>query len=196
MSCCDKQEDFCVGLGETFVATFRWETPQITSTPITAISKAAPAVVTATANGMVDGWRAAVVSALGMTEINATRYPPEGRDWHKGTVLTANTVQFNSLNSGDFSAYTSGGFLVYYTPQSLASASAVMTIRDAPTTGNVLLTLTSSPLAGIVLDDTAKTIVVTFATAALAWVSGFYALDLTDSTGKITQLSTGAITIK
>jgi hypothetical protein len=194
MSCQNKQ-DFCVGAGETFQPILRWGSEVLISKPITGISQAAPVVVTAVAHGIPDGWRAAVVSAKGMTQINAQNFPPQGNDWQKATVLTVDTIQLNKVNSADYAAYLSGGFLVYNTPVTLAGMTGVMTIRDAPLTGNILATLTSSPAAGLTLNDTTKQILPVLATTGLLWSVGYYDLELTDSGGKVTQLLTGTITI-
>lgn len=190
---CQNIQNFCVGAGETFQPILRWGSEVLISKPITGISQAAPVVVTAVGHAVPDGWRVAVVSAKGMTQINAKTFPPTGTDWQKATVLTADTVQLNKLNSADYTTYTSGGFLVYNTPVSLSGLTAVMTIRDAPLTGTVLTTLTN--ISGIALNDTAKTIIPTLATAALTWNTGYYDLELTDAGGKVTQLLTGTITI-
>ena len=192
---CQNTQDFCVGAGETFQPTIRWSTDVLGSKAITAISQAAPAVVTAPAHGIPDGWQVSVVSAKGMTQINAKEFPPRGVDWQKGTVLTVDTVQLNKVNSADFAAYTSGGFLVFQTPVSLAGASGIFTIRDAPVSGAVLATLTSSPAAGLTLNDTTKTITPVLATAALTWTVGYYDLEITDSTGRVWQVLSGTITI-
>jgi len=188
------QHDFTVGRGETFQPVFQWGSATLTSIPITAISQAAPAVVTASGHGVPPDWEVAVASAKGMTQINAVGYPPRGRDWHRATVLTDNTVALRDVNSADFSAYTSGGFLVYGTPVDLTSVTAVMTIRDAPTDGAVVLELTSG--AGITIDPATKTITATIETSALSWASGYYSLLVADtSTGKTTQLAEGGISI-
>jgi len=71
----------------------------------------------------------------------------------------------------------------------------VFTIRDAPLTGTILATLTSTPAAGLTLNDTTKQILPVLATAALTWSTGYYDLELTDAGGKVTQLLTGTITI-
>ncbi len=188
------QHDFTAGKGETFQPVFQWGSTTLTSIPITAISQSAPAVVAASGHGVPPDWEVAVVSAKGMTQINAVGYPPRGRDWHRATVLTDNTVALRDVNSADFSAYTSGGFLVYGTPVDLTSVAVVMTVRDAPTDGAVLLELTSG--AGIAVDTAAKTITLTIETVALTWATGYYVLDVTDtSTDKTTQLAFGVISI-
>ena len=99
----------------------------------------------------------------------------------------------NTVNSAPYSAYTTGGFLVYETPTNLNGVTAVLTIRDAPGTGSVLLILTNT--SGIALDVSGLTITPTLATTGLLWTTGYYDLELTDAAGKVTQLLTGVITI-
>lgn len=190
---CGGEQDFCVRKGETFAPVIRWGSGVLASKPITAITQAAPAKITALGHGVPPGWQVAVVSAGGMHKINAKKYPPAGADWHPATVVDANTISLNDVNSASYPAYTSGGFLVYATPVVLAGMTAVMTVRDAPLTGAVLLALTN--MSGITLDTANYTITPKFETAPLAWSQGFYDLELTDTAGKVTQLLTGTITI-
>lgn len=192
---CQNIRDFCIDAGETFHPVIRWATDVLVSKPITAITQAAPAVITATSHGVPNGWQAAVVSAGGMTQINSTRYPPKGKDLHRVTVLTVNTIAFNDINAADFSAYTSGGFLVYNTPISLSGATASMKIWDNPeNSGTPLLALTE--ISGITLDTINNTITPSFATTSLTWSTGYYDLNITDTTGITTQVLTGVITIE
>lgn len=193
---CGNVNDFCVELGETFHPVFRWATSTITSVPISAITQAAPAVVTTTGNhGLPNGWPCAVVSAQGMTDINARRYPPQANDLTPGTVLSSTSVQLNAVNSADFATYTSGGFLVYNAPAALTGVSATMTIWDNPNeSGTPLATLTSTG-GQITIDLTLMTMVPLLQTAALTWTIGYYRFDVTDGSGIVTQLSEGSITL-
>lgn len=188
------RRDFRVAAGETFRPTIRWATEVLLGKPITAISQTAPAIVTAVGHSVPAGWPVAVVSAKGMTQINSPRYPPRPADWRPATVLTADTVGLNDVNSADFSAYLSGGFLVYNTPMSLVGVTARMVIRDAPLDGAILATLTQ--VSGIALDTGAFTIIPRLETAALTWTTGYYDLELTDAGAVVTQLISGVITIE
>lgn len=193
--CCSaNHQDFCVGAGETFHPVIRWGIDTLVSVPITAITQAAPAVITATAHGLPDGWPCAVVSAQGMVQINASRYPPEGRDWTRGTVLNVNTVQLNAVSSADFTPYLSGGFLVYSQPASLVGVSARMTFWDNPEhIGTPLVTLVSG--VGITLDPISQTLAPLLQTAGLAWRLAYYSLEATDGGGIVTELLEGTLTI-
>lgn len=192
MACITK--DFCVSAGETFHPTIRWALQALASVPITGITPSAPVVITAPGHGVPQGWPVAAVSVQGMSQINATRYPPQGSDWHAATVLDANTVSLNDVNAGDFSAYTSGGFLVHQTPAPLAGVTAHMAIYATPDrSGTPLVALTSG--SGITVDSMAMTIIPELQTAGLAWNLGYYELDMTDAAGVVTRILTGSISI-
>lgn len=190
---CANTFDFCIATGETFDPVFRWGTSDLTSKPITGISQAAPAVVTAVGHGAPNGWPVAVVSAKGMTEINAKNYPPVATDYIQASTVDADNLKLTTVNSADYSAYTSGGFLIYQTPADLSAATASFRVWEtADRLGTPLLTLTVG--SGITLDNTNKTISILQSTSALAWSLGYYALDLT--VGSVdTRLSEGKITI-
>lgn len=194
MSCCGKEQDFCVGAGATFHPVIRWGTDVLVSKPITGITQAAPAVVTALSHQIPDGWEAAVVSAKGMIQINATRFPPSGSDWNLVNVLDANTVALADINSSDMTTYQSGGFLVYSTPGLTAGMTAKMTFWDVATKDDTpLLTLTSG--SGITLDFTNMTITPLIQTTGLAWNLAYFDLDVTDTSGVVTQVMSGVLTI-
>lgn len=180
--------------GETFSRIIRWSATPYIYTPITAITQAAPVVVTSTAHGLVSGWRAAVLSAGGMRQINAKYTPPADSEFHQVTVVDANTINFNDVDSSRFTAYTSGGFLVSYTPVSLAGFSARMQIRETLESATTIASLVS-PM-DIVLDDTNHTITTTItatATAAYDFESAVYDLELVASDGTVTRLLEGNI---
>ena len=74
-------KDLTIQQGKTFTLVLRWETEPIVYKAITAIAQTAPVRITAAGHGLVDGWRAAVVSVKGMAEINAENTPPRGDDY-------------------------------------------------------------------------------------------------------------------
>lgn len=195
MSCAT--QDIVIRKGKTFERVLRWESLPFVYTPITGITAAAPTVITATGHGAPDGWRVAVLSAGGMKEINAKSMPPSADDFKRATVLTANTIELNEVNSAEYHAYTSGGYLVYYTPVDLAGYSARLQIRATDqATGDPLLSLTSS--AGITINNTDKTITVTISatvTAAMTFATGVYELEMESGSGVVTTLLSGNVTV-
>lgn len=197
---CDTQ-DIEILQGKTFSRIVRWQTPPLVYKPITAITQAGPVAITATGHGMPDGWFAAVVSAGGMRQINAAHWPLIDTDFHQASVTNANTITFNDTNSGSYTAYTTGGSLVYYTPVDLTSYTARMMIRATVDATAVLVSLVSgvaSPLSGITLDNTLKTITLLISatdTAALTFLTGVYDLELVSPAGVVTQLLSGNVTV-
>lgn len=190
------RQNLTIEQGETFKYVLRWEVLPIIYIPISAIAQTAPvAITTASAHGLVDGWRAAVLTPIGMTQLAANE-PVRSSDYHSVSVVDTTHVSFNDVNASDYDAYVSGGYLQYYTPQSLAGYSARMSIKDY-IGGTVLLSLTDVN-GGILLDNVLKTITLTSpstATTALTWQRGVYDLELQDATGVVTRLLYGAVTV-
>lgn len=210
MTCgCGQEKNWCVKAGATFYPTIRWAQKTLTAAVITAITQATPAVVTAPAHGMPNGWPAAVVGVNGMSFINASRYPPDESDLHQGTVTDANDVAFNDISSTLWPAYIPGagalgGSLVWYTPQPLAGVTFTMSFySDAAMETTPLVTLTNGN--GITVDTVGMTIVPLLQTAPLVapttgvWPSngiGYYRLMATDSSGIDTEIMFGTLTIQ
>lgn len=193
------QLDLEIKQGKTFSRIFRWGAEPILFLPITAASQAAPVQLTVTAHGLPDGWPVVPVSLKGMVELNCPHDPPWASDYKTIIVVNANTVKLDKVNSADFSAYTSGGYLRTYTPVDLSLYKARMKIKDR-IGGTVLATLTS--LAGdIILNNTTKTITVTLgsvATAAYTWTRGVYDLELYNdgvSPEYVKELASGDVTV-
>ena len=194
MSC--EIEDLEIHKGKTFTRVIRWETTPFVYKAITGITKAGPAVVTATGHGVPNGWRVAIVSAGGMREINAKHSPPRPSEFHRATVLTSSTLELNEVNSTDFTTYTSGGYVQYYTPVDLSGYTARMTIRDQ-VGGTSLLSLTTEVgNLRIALDNTAKTITLTISatdTALATWSEGVYDLEMVSAGSVVTEILAGTI---
>jgi hypothetical protein len=191
-----KTQDIEIVKGKTFDFPVRWENNTYTYSTITGITKAAPAVVSATAHGVPDGWRVAVVSVLGMTQINAKNSPPKDSDFHIATVGTANALSLNDVNSSEYTAYTSGGYVQYWTPVDLSGFTARMSIKDA--VGGTELFRLDTTNSRIVVNNTAKTITLTISatdTASLTFAKGVYDLELVSPSGVVTALLAGKITV-
>lgn len=193
---CGAQQDLTICKGKTFSYVLQLETSTIVYKPITAITKAAPVAITATGHGLPDNWRVAIVSVQGMTEINAKNSPPRSTDYQKATVVDPNTITLNKVNSSEFTTYTSGGFVQYNSPMSLAGATARMSIKDA--VGGTLLFRLDTTNSRITLNDTLKTITLSITatdTAALTFTQGVYDLEFQDATGVVTGILYGAVTV-
>jgi hypothetical protein len=189
-------KDFVIQQGKTFPQVLRWECLPIIYKPITAISKTAPVRITAVGHGIPAGWRAVVVSAKGMTQINAENTPPKDGDYHQATVIDVDNVEFNDVNAADFKTYLSGGYLQYNTPVDLAGFTARMSIKDK--IGGTELVRLDTTNGGIAIDNVLKTITITMsatATAALTWKKAVYDLELVSASGVVTELLKGTVTV-
>lgn len=180
--------------GQTFRYVLRWESKPFVYKAISSISKAAPMRVGSTAHGLPDGWRCAVVSAQGMKEANSTTSRDEDGDFApdvmlKATVIDANIVDFNGVNSAEYRTYTGGGYLQYYTPHDLTDYTARMQIKDR-VGGEVLLELTTED-GTILIDEEEHTITLLLdaeVTAAIEWEDGVTDLELVSPADEVDKL--------
>lgn len=197
---CDPQ-DITIIKGKTFTRVLQWMSTPLIYKAITGITQAAPAVVTAPGHGVPDGWRVAVASVQGMREINAKLpgkgEPPLFSDFTRARPLNVNELELNEVNSLDFTAYDSGGTLIYYTPVDLAGATAQLQIRATETAENPPLVNLVSP-TDIVIDNVAKSITITIPatdTEDYTFLSGVYELEITIA-GNVTRLLKGNVTVE
>ena len=184
--------------GETFQRIIRWERPPFIYKPITAISQSGPVQITAMGHGLASGWRVAVVTAGGMDEINASHDPPRDNEFHQATMLDGDNVTINDINSSDFSKYTDGGYLQFYTPVDLTGFTAEIDIKDK-IGGNVLMTLNTTN-GRILLDQSNHTITLFIgaedtSSDVLMWKRGVWDLEMTSPTGQVTTLFSGTVSV-
>jgi hypothetical protein len=190
-----KRYDMTIKQGETFQRVIRWETLPFVWKSITAISKTGPARITAVDHVIPDGWRAVVKDAGGMDEINTPNWPPRLSDFHKVAVESNSVVNFNDVSSVSYDPYTSGGYLVYYTPVPLTGYTARMKIKDR-VGGTVLATFVSP--TDIAIDVALCTLTLTIAASATelyTWVRGVYDFEVVSLLGVVTPLIAGSVTI-
>ena len=174
----------------------RWETEPIVYKPITAITQAAPCVITSVAHGVPQGWNVAVVSVKGMKQINAQNVPPKAKDYHVATVLTVDAISLNAVNAFDYSAYTSGGLLQYNTPHDLTGYTAALKIYNK--SGGTLLRTLANGTGEIVIDSAEKSIKISLTslqTTAITWSTGVYELEMTSPLSEVFVIASGTITV-
>jgi len=190
--------DLIVKQGSTFSRVLRWESPTVVYKPITAITKSAPVRITAATHGVPDGWRVNIQSVQGMKQINALNTPPKTSDYHKATVIDANTITLNDVNALEYGTYTSGGVVAYNQPIDLTGYTARMQIKAKLADATIILELTSSPAAGLTVDNVAKTITITLTaaqTTLLTFKTAVYSLEMVSSGGAVTEIMSGKITL-
>ena len=94
--------------GSTFQETFRWESETKVYVPIQTIAKAAPCVITTSANhNLPQGWRFRVVGAGGMKEINS-----QGDSYYLATSVTPTTIEINHGGNRSSSARCHHNFII------------------------------------------------------------------------------------
>lgn len=189
MSCCDDPcQPLAIEVGVTYVVVYRYGGAPLIYKPIAAVTAYLPLTLTATAHGVTDGWPVAF-RGLG-SGVDASDWPPTNKDFFFATVVDANTISINDLDATVLTAYTSGGILAYYTPTSLAGATAVFTLSSADSCGNETVVLTTNA----VLDNTAKTITLTLSaaqTAALITGAYTFSLIMTDAGSNVIVIAEG-----
>ena len=188
--------------GKTLKKLIRWENGDvIVRKAITAISLASGAPrLTVVGHDIPNGWRAAVVRVGGMKQINAPSEPPAKSDYREVTVIDADTVEFNGVNPVDesgreWSAYTSGGFLVYFAPVDLTNKRCDVVIKDK-VGGTILLSSRSADaplnLLTATVDNATKTILVRMEAsdaAAVTWNKAVWEAEMHDIvTGDVDSL--------
>ena len=193
-------KEILIQKGKTFTLVVRWETEPIIRKAITAISFATGAPrLTVPSHGIPDGWRGAIYGVKGPKQINAQNSPPRSTDYQTLTVIDANTLELNGVtpvddNGTDWPAYVSGGFVQFYTPQSLSGYTARMDIKDkigGTVWASSEVADTPNDIITIVVDDATKTVTLTIDatdTAALTAKKGVADLEMVSSGGVVTKL--------
>ena len=187
------EKEILIQKGKTFSLVVRWETEPIVRKAITAISLATGAPrLTISSHGIPDGWNGTVYGVEGMKQINDVGV-------QQLTVIDANTIELNGVTPVDdngkmWPAYTSGGFVKFYTPQSLAGYTARMDIKDK-IGGTVWASseVDDSPfdIIDITVSDEAKTttiVVPAVDTKALTAKRGVTDLEMVSLGGAVTKL--------
>ncbi len=119
-----------IRIGASVDIPIRVETNSLTFAPIASIAKSAPVrVVTTSPHGVPDGWRAAIVDAKGMTELNSDKVSDS--DLMKVTVVDATTLDLDGISSLSFRTHTANtGAVAFYAPKDLSAyTSANMDVK-------------------------------------------------------------------
>jgi hypothetical protein len=180
--------------GSTFQETLRWESETKQYAPISAITNAAPCVITtSTAHGVPLNWRVRVAGVNGMKDINTLADDA----YYLVTGKTSTTLTINQVNSAAYSPYTSGGMVEYNTPVPITGYTAQMQIRETVESPTVIAEL-STANNRIVIDPVNYTITMTLPaslTATFNFDAAVYSCELTDAQGIVMPFLTGSITL-
>ena len=180
--------------GSTFTESLRWESETKAYAPISAITKAAPCVITTTSAHTVPlNWRVRVTGVTGMRDINNVA----DTDYYLVTSKTTNTVTLNQVNSADYAAYTSGGILSWNLPVPITGYTAQMQIRETLESTTVIAELTTAN--GRIVIEPVNSVISINLTAALTATFNFdsavYSMELTDAQSNVFQFLNGSLSL-
>ena len=187
--------NFKVYQGSTFQEVLRWESATKTYATISAISKAAPCVITVNSGQPTPpvNWRVRVTGVSGMKEINQL----SDSDYYLTSGISSNNITINTINSAAYTTYTSGGIIEWNTPVPIAGYTAKMQIRESIDSSTVILELTTAN-GGIVIDTTNFTIGINMTsnqTAAFTFINAVYSLELTNVGGAVQTFVNGNLSL-
>ena len=180
--------------GSTFTETLRWESQLKKYANISAITKAAPCVITTSAaHGVPLNWRIWVKGAGGMKDINSS----DDDNYYIVTSKTSDTLTLQQINSSGYTAYTAGGVVEYNTPIPLAGYTAQMQIRESLESSTIIAELTSAN-GGILIDVANNTISINISSAIttnFTFDTAVYSCELTDSSSRVVPFLRGNMTL-
>lgn len=181
--------------GSTFEEAFRWESQTKVYQEIQSISKTAPCVITLQETPTIPvGWRFRVTGVSGMKEVNSV-----GDNYYLCTDVNEElkTVTINSVNSTQFSNYTTGGILEYNQPVDLTNFSARMQIRKTVDSEEVLHTSTTANQE-IIINTQYNTITISIPAAVTQnfnFVTAVYSLELFTPGGVVLPFIAGNMSL-
>lgn len=161
--------------GRDYEIPLRPTTAEIIYKPISAIIASAPVRLTVTAHGVPNGWP---VQAKGKRE--GTPLIDLGAQY--ATVIDANTIELNALQSLDWPAYTSGdAVLSYNQPMSLSGYSFRMRVKERAADTESLVDISTASGQITVVDNTLLMRLPNIQTAALVGSRYVYELEATET---------------
>lgn len=164
--------------GATYRRKFRWEVEPFVYKAITGMSNSAPLIITCVGHGLLPNQQFAIQSAGGMVELNDTG---KEADWRPATVVDADHIELNRVNSSDYKAYTTGGVIKYRTVVDVSEYDVRMNIKTK-VDGELLLNLTSAG-GDFIVDAGDKSIEMVIADDAISsWKKGVYDIELVHKT--------------
>lgn len=179
--------------GATYIKQLRWEAEPFVYKPISGIVNAAPVVLHVPAHGLLLDQLFAVQNAGGMSEIN-NKDAASLKDWYRATIVDADHIEINKINSTGFKPFTTGGNIMYRSVVDLTGYTARMLIRDR--IGGTLLHTLNTTLGNITIDNATKFITLTITAAeteAFTWKKGVYDLEMVSPAGIVTSILEGEV---
>lgn len=181
--------------GSTFTKSFRWECEPFIYKPITGVSNNAPCELTCTGHGLLSDRLFAVQSVKGMKEIN-TKDISDLSSWYRATVVDADHIQINRVNSLDFSKYESGGVIQYRTLVDLTGYKCRMMFRTK--VGGELLYTANTELGNITIDPATGIIRLTIPaldTEKFDFKKAVFDIEMVSPSGDVTPIMQGEVQV-
>lgn len=200
MSCEPRRVDLTIVQGSTFKKVLRYVQDLLTFKAITAIAAIAPARITVVGHGIPDNnWPFRITGVKGMVEINSDRDNPTSG--YAAIVVDSDTIDVKNLDASEFTPYSSGGYIQYNTPVDLDAFDGTpqmrMHIRESVDDAAILLELTTDN-GRILVDNGTKKITLQIDaddTGLIEWDQAVYDLEGVSSTGEVTPIAYGRITV-
>lgn len=187
--------------GTTFLMPIRWGAEPVVFRPITSITNAASPVAGVPAHGLVSGWPVAITNVKGMKEINAPGVEPLPEHYIQCEVVDADNIILTGLNAIDYTPYTSGGIIRYWTIPDL-SGFVVTFVATNKKTKQVVWSYSSDSVAAggkVVIDTPLSLVTVQIdadTTLAVADRQLEYYVRYSDSIGKVVGVCSGTIRLE
>lgn len=177
--------------GTTLNKVLRLMQPGRVYKEISAIAAAAPVLITVPGHGLPGTWPVWFRGVAGLNGIN--REPDSTRPW-MAEVVDVDTLRINAIDATGQKGQ--GGRLIYLPPVDLTGVIGRLQVRAAVGSSEVLLELNTTN-GGLVIDGLGLLRIHLSATqsAALAWKSGVYDLELTFSDGTVTRFAEGDVVV-
>jgi hypothetical protein len=193
---CAVQKNIRICQGKTYFKEFLWGVGPLIYKPIESIDRSAPLVMKVPNHDLIDDWPFYITHVQGMRDINDNPDTPINPRFAR--VIDADTLELNSVVSLDFGQHTPNtGVIRYATYPNFSGMEARMQIRNR-VGGTVLLSLTSQPDGGIVLDNLNKKIVIEVGadvTEGFGWKRGVYDLEIEDISGRVYGIAYGSVSL-
>jgi hypothetical protein len=190
-------QDIVIRKGSTFADTIYYAQPTLTVKPITAVSKSGQSVVTATAHGLAIDWWVWIVGVVGMEKVNHRSEDLKNLSKaYRAYYVDADSLRLD-LDTSRFSAYASGGELLYLPPVDLTGYTARMQIRQPDVDGAIVQTLTTED-GGLTLSANGEIsrLISATDTALLDFECGVYDLEIVSAGGIVTPIVSGSVELE
>lgn len=130
------QHDFKIIQGATFMPRVLFAQDTLVTKAITGITRSARAQVTAPSHGLTIDWQVFVRGAVGMRDINNEDVEDLSAAYY-ARYVDPNTLKLD-VDSSEFSAWTSGGEIVYAPPFDLTGYEARAHLRPSKGSSTVI----------------------------------------------------------